>query len=830
MSKFKKFKKIIVGLLIIIMTVPTVACGNKKASGSKTVMDKTHVYKESPLKFDINQDNVNQQMISNGRIYFLSSEYHYVETEGDGDYDVMPYDNYKYKVDEAVESVVEDDALINGAVNEDVYTTTSNAPAPVYSVINDSVDSDIQPVENQSYTTYNISSFKLDGTDKKELQFDLKDGSYINSIGADKDENIYYASSSYTSYYDADGNYVYNESYEYVKTDFSNNEKWRIKLTDIPQIAALEYFYPYNNPVITDDGEIFILSDSGVLALNSDGTFKALYSDLNGGNKIFKKNDGKIIFSKWGDYGEDFYYFDPKTGQLSDKQEMPKNASNFNTIEGYYYDVYFTSSSVLYGYNFGDAELTEIMDFIDSDLEASYVNNIMPISETEFIISYYDEESYQTIFSVMSKVPESEVVDKEVITLACYYIDYQIRKQIIQFNKTNDKYRITITDYSQYDNYENDQYTSGTTQMNKDLIAGKVPDIVITNSELPIVTYISKGMFTDLNSFLDNDAELNRSDYLENVLNAMSQNGKLYQVAPSFMVMTVAGKTSDVGTGTGWTMDDLKTLLASKPEGTKVFSEITRDNFLTYVMTLGSSQFINWETGEVNFDNEDFVKVLEMMKTLPEEINWDELYNDDSYWSTYESQYRDGATLLSYVYFSQFERYKYLQQGDFGTDINFIGFPTANSNGSAIMVDMGMAISANSRVKDGAWEFIRYFLMDDYQNNLDYQFPIKTSAYDKIIADAKSKPYWIDDDGNKVEYDNSYWIGDVEVKIDPCTDEDIDYLMTFLKSLNQVYSIDEDLMSIIEEEASAFFSGQKSAKDVAAIIQSRVKIYVSESR
>ena len=808
MNKLKKLKKIIVGLLIIVMTVPTVACGSKKASGSKTSMDKAHVYKESPLQYDIDTNNVNRQMVFNGRIYFLTSEYPYVETEGGEDY-------------------IEYNKRVSVAENNDIITTIPEAPAD--DAI-DSVDISPQPEDNSSYTTFKFTSFKLDGTDKKEMRLDLKDGYYINSMGVDKEENLYYALSSYSSYYDADGNYVYNESYEYVKTDFDNNEKWSIKLTDIPQIAALDYFYPYDIPLITDDGEVLILSDTGVLALNSDGTFKTIYEELSGGNHIYQKNDGKIIFSKWGDSEQEFYYFDPKTGKLSDKQEMPKNANNFNTIDGYYYDVYFTSSSALYGFNFGDEELTEIMDFIDSDLAASYVNSLLPMSETEFIISYYDEESYQNKYSVMTKVPESEVVDKEVITLACYYLDYQVKKQIIQYNKTNDKYRITITDYSQFDNYENDQYTSGTTQMNKDLIAGKVPDIVITNSELPINTYISKGMFADLNGLLDKDEEINRSDYLENVLDAMSQNGKLYQIAPSFMVMTVAGKTSDVGTGTGWTMDDLKALIASKPEGTKIFSEITRNDFLTYVMTLGSSQFINWETGEVKFDNEDFVKVLEMMKTLPEEINWDELYSDDSYWSTYESQYRDGATLLYYVYFSQFRRYKTLQQGDFGTDINFIGFPTANSNGSAIMVDIGMAISANSRVKEGAWEFIRYFLMDDYQNNLSYQFPIKISAYDKIIADAKSKPYWIDDNGNKVEYDNSYWIGDVEIKIDPCSDEDIEYLMTFIKSLNQVYSIDADLMSIIEEEASAFFSGQKSAKDVAAIIQSRVQIYVSESR
>ena len=37
-------------------------------------------------------------------------------------------------------------------------------------------------------------------------------------------------------------------------------------------------------------------------------------------------------------------------------------------------------------------------------------------------------------------------------------------------------------------------------------------------------------------------------------------------------------------------------------------------------------------------------------------------------------------------------------------------------------------------------------------------------------------------------------------------------------------------MGIITEEAGAFFAGQKSAADVSAVIQSRAKIYIAESR
>lgn len=38
----------------------------------------------------------------------------------------------------------------------------------------------------------------------------------------------------------------------------------------------------------------------------------------------------------------------------------------------------------------------------------------------------------------------------------------------------------------------------------------------------------------------------------------------------------------------------------------------------------------------------------------------------------------------------------------------------------------------------------------------------------------------------------------------------------------------EDILAIVQEESEAFYSGDKSAEDVAKLIQSRVVIYIAE--
>ena len=160
-------------------------------------------------------------------------------------------------------------------------------------------------------------------------------------------------------------------------------------------------------------------------------------------------------------------------------------------------------------------------------------------------------------------MPPEEVVEKQILTLGCCYIDSDVRTQVVQFNKTNEKYRIQIKDYSVY-NTETD-YEQAYTKLNTDIVSGNVPDILVLDSSLPLESYMSKGLFEDLYPYIDADEEMNRTDFLTSVFDAFSKDGKLYQLIPSFTVFTVVGKTADVGKETGWTLDDLNALMATKP-------------------------------------------------------------------------------------------------------------------------------------------------------------------------------------------------------------------------------------------------------------------------
>ena len=50
---------------------------------------------------------------------------------------------------------------------------------------------------------------------------------------------------------------------------------------------------------------------------------------------------------------------------------------------------------------------------------------------------------------------------------------------------------------------------------------------------------------------------LNKEDYLENVLRAYEQDGKLYGITSQFYIVSTLAKESLVGEQTGWTLSEM---------------------------------------------------------------------------------------------------------------------------------------------------------------------------------------------------------------------------------------------------------------------------------
>lgn len=626
----------------------------------------------------------------------------------------------------------------------------------------------------------------------------------------------------------------------------------RVELDSLKENYDSDNYFYINNYTEDKEGNGYVLVDNSIMVLDSNGKYQftlkmedsaSQNAGSNIANVVCGKNGTVYVFINSYTITDDNYESKTvaKTVDLAKKGfgdvEYPVSISAYSTMNsaGDVYDMVYNGDTTLYGYNVETDEKTTIIDWIKSGIDTTALETIIVSPDGRIIYSSHNYEvnpgggySYSDgdlIINILTKIDPSEIPDKELITMSTMYIPYSVKSKISEFNKNSDKYQIEVTSYLDND-WSN--YDDCLKRFNNDLVAGNIPDILVVDSQLPFNSYVSKGLIADLGPIMEKDETFNRADYLENVLEALSIGGKLYRIAPSFSIQTIAAKKSIVGDKQSWTIDDFIAVHEAYPDS-EMLMEMTNSNFVSNMIMYNMNQFVNAETGECSFNSDSFKKILEYANTLPTEIDYDSLYNDDSYWMKREMAYRDNTAILKQEYIYDLRVLKQDEAAYFGEPVTFIGVPSDTGNGSMLQVNTSLSITSKAKNPDGAWEFIKTLLTDEAQENPD-GFPIKVSAFNKLAEKAKERPYWENENGEKEYYDDQIWIGDQTVTIEPNTDEDNERMIDFIKSVKNVYEYDTDLFKIIDEEVQAYFSGQKSVDEVADIIQNRASTYISENR
>jgi len=622
---------------------------------------------------------------------------------------------------------------------------------------------------------------------------------------------------------------------EYFLTKFSGegSELFSVDLLQIPELQELQeeagYINAYNT--LLNGEKLYINCCGYYVQFDQEGVFQKIIRNQAGQNEFDNATlvtlaDGRMVAVVYEESAMVLAEADMENGTLKEKVKLPGIGWNYNYYAGIGYDMYLTDNYGVYGYNLGDEDKTCLMNFVDSDFACWGINNLIPLNEREFYGAYDDMEIGESRVARFSKVDPADVKEKQEMVLAMADTNWDVRSAVIKFNKNNEDYRIVLQDYSALYSTEDD-YEAGLTRLNTDIVSGKIPDMILLDDRMPVDSYISKGLFEDITPYIEKDSDMEMGDFVPNVMEAFSVNGKLYSLVPYFSIQTLFAKTADVGEERGWTVQEAIELWDSKPAGTEFVNGMTRGGMLQSCMQMSGSQFVDRETGKCSFNSDGFIQMLEFLNRFPETIGED--YYSDAYWQSYDSQWRDGRVLTSIYYLGDIQSYNRAKQATFGEDITMIGFPSADNDGSAIVPGMQLAMSAKSKNKDGAWSFLRTFLMDEYQSDI-YGFPISVKYLEEMTQKAMERPYYIDEEGKKIEYDDIYYMNDMEVVIQPMTRQEVDDFLEQLYSFSQVYSVDQSLIQIIEEEAASYFAGQKSAKEVADIIQSRAQIYVNETR
>ena len=122
--------------------------------------------------------------------------------------------------------------------------------------------------------------------------------------------------------------------------------------------------------------------------------------------------------------------------------------------------------------------------------------------------------------------------------------------------------------------------------------------------------------------------------------------------------------------------------------------------------------------------------------------------------------------------------------------------------------------------------FGKLVLQGKGEGDVSGPFPYGLTTY---LEEVKSMDLTIYTESTAVALTEKIEAAEALLERDDYTQEEIDEVKALIAAAKPAFENDEEIYAIIQEETAAYFNGQKSAKEVADIIQSRVSIFISEN-
>lgn len=457
--------------------------------------------------------------------------------------------------------------------------------------------------------------------------------------------------------------------------------------------------------------------------------------------------------------------------------------------------------SGIYSYSLSGDELALLFSLSEHFIDG-YVLAAAKLGLTEYAVVT------QTEFYVFTEHSAEEPDERKVITMVSDGLSSVLTEKVLEFNDTNEDYRIEL------------EVIENETLFTTRLLAGEVPDIFYFSSVgyvLDAETLGRAGYLADLYDFIDSDSGLGRDSFVPNIIEASEHDGVLWQLPISFNIDVMAADSSIASDIVGLTFTELRDLLDRIGFDGNLFGPSMDRSFVLYkLLSVNIDCFVNWNAGEAKFDSQEFQNLLYICKEYAPEEGYDDGLTPREWVENGEMLFRwDELSTICEV-----QRFDY-----FFDDPVLIGFPTADGLGNALVPQDSFAISASTEYRQAVWDFVRSFYLPEFYyeafstNGSAVCFPVNAQALEAKLSNPEID---IREAGIILETDR------YTITITEPTQRDIDVMSDVIYSINKTSRYDSSISNIINEEAAAYFAGDKTVEETTRLIQSRVQLYLGE--
>ena len=693
---------------------------------------------------------------------------------------------------------------------------------------------------NQSGQMTELATLESPPVEGQEELRDYYAGTNLQAIYPQENGELLAVESIYASWFDGPENLTENDpkywdsyknenSFILLRMDARGGVLSETKLDWDPNANDSDWL-DFSNAVMDGEGRLIVAGQQRIYVFAADGALAGEIEMDDWASDTVILSDGRAAALVSGARGIQLTVLDLENMQPGESMELDQWPYKCFTGVGDYV-CFYASGTRLYGVKQADGSSEEILNLLDCELTAETLQFLQAKEDGSFLACSGESGVFSLV--EISQVPRSSLPEKKELVLGVVGGADNVLSQVLRFNRRHEDLRIRVLDYSEGFDYEAAD-VDPFTKLGTEILTGSMPDLLCLDG-LPYEQFAAKGLLEDLNPWLDQDGELKRTDFLPSVLKAQEFNGGLYQIASGFQVYTVIGASSVVGEEPGLSIEQMQAALEGMPEGCTLFGPtVSRDQMLMRCLYVDMDSYVDWATGSCDFDNEDFCELLDFCAAFPAEANYD-------MGSDY-GRVAAGQQMLLEEYVSGLEELGYVDQY-FGGKVTYVGFPSRTGSGSILMLNNAFAMSSSCADKAAAWDFLRSFLLADYQRE-QYVMPLRQDVFDEQLAEAMRIEYEMDANGQPKLDENGEKIpisrggmgtasedGEMfNFEFYGLTREQADRFLAMVEIAQPFPNFNNTIFEMIQNEAAPFFAGERSAKDTARLIQSKVSLYMAEQQ
>lgn len=338
--------------------------------------------------------------------------------------------------------------------------------------------------------------------------------------------------------------------------------------------------------------EIYVVSNTGAVRLGSTVSRVGSKREIRGAALT---DEGLLIFT---DVSGGVYLADFGTGEM-EKLSMPTGNLNLPCpfpLDGYLFGGVITDR--IYGYKRVDGRLEAELICDLNDVGIAGEESSAAAEEGVICVALYDAMDKRHKYF---RLTETEPIEKKTLTLA-FVGNINIRENyaVAEFNRTHDDVRLEMKRYEPTPD-ENGRYDQNEAieRFGRDIVAGDIPDILISRSDADLEGYAGKGLFADLYGLMDDAKKNDLMPFVKSFETSFKGGKGLYYLPLCSKITSLVGRESDFPDGL--TLEVFLDKLENPESGRTLRS--MRFSSLVYE-SIGS--FVDFETKKLSFDSELF--------------------------------------------------------------------------------------------------------------------------------------------------------------------------------------------------------------------------------